>query len=310
MAQAFSYEDTKPQLFLDDLHQIDVPKLFDSRLSNEQRKNLINLTRKRLSDWMDELQRQITTIKRRTNQDNRDEIKLALAPYLKLEELGKQLTRRVIDLDKQMKQGRVLPKGFAFGTEIFGDWDTGEWRFGDAQEANAFDEMMVIYHRLQDTVKPDYDALSRELKLAQRRLKQQERDLKDLMAQYKRRKSPLNLLAKLVIPFVVMIGVLAAGWVLFNQPTPVVRDAVVYNQIVGGGLLVVGLVAAMMMIVLVRRRRRAIIRIQADGKAAKAHLRELKADFKQIRLEFYPVEELYKDLRMQYKQMRRQFPPE
>lgn len=309
MAQSFHFEDTPPQAFLDSLHKIDVPKIYDPALTSEQRANLINLVHKRLKEWQVGLQEQIEKIKKRHGSGKSPDAELQLAPYLKINELGDELKKNIVDLNQNLKAGRVLPKGFQFGTEIFGDFERQEWRFGERADAKRFEEMVKITNRLEH-VQDDLKPMTRDLKLTQARVKEQKADAQILMSKYKRRKSPLNLLLIWLVPILVMIACLAVGYIVFNSEIPYVQNDMNLNPIVGGAFLVIGLVASMMLIVLYRRRKRALEELREDIRAIKQLVQEAEKDFKRQRLEYYPVEKLYAQLKGDYQRLRATFPKE
>jgi hypothetical protein len=301
----FHFTDTPPQVYLDELHSIDVPKLYDPLLSKQQRGNLMVLIRKRLNDWQKKVQTQIQSINGRYDSNNRDKATLLMAPYQTLSNLGKDLDKAINDLEKGMRAGRVVPPGFSFGKQIFGDLERGEWHLGDPQDAKRWGNYLSLRRRME-TVGTEYKPLVQNVKIAQARVKQQESDLRQMTKEYNRRRSPLDIILRLFPVLVVTIIALVADWYAFRTPEPL-NDAM-SNQMIGGTLLVVGTVGAILMIILVRRRSQRIRELQENLHHSKRFLKELKSAFKQARLDYYPTDKLYKELQREYKQLKATFP--
>ena len=301
----FHFTDTPPQVYLDELQGIDVPKLYDPLLNKQQRGNLIVLIRKRLNEWQKKVQTQIQARNGRYDSNNRDKATLLMAPYQTLSDLGKDLNKAIDDLEKGMRAGRVVPPGFSFGKQIFGDLERGEWHLGESEDAKRWGNYISLRRRLE-TVGREYKPLVQNVKITQARVKEQQNDLAQVMSEYKRRRSPLDIILRLFPVLVAVVIALAGGWYAFRSPEPL-TDAM-SNQAVGGILLVVGTVGAILMLVLARRRRRHILYLQENITNSKRFLKELQAAFKQARLDYYPTDKLYKELQVEYKRLKASFP--
>jgi uncharacterized membrane-anchored protein YhcB (DUF1043 family) len=301
----FHFTDTPPQVYLDELHSIDVPKLYDPLLSKQQRGNLMVLIRKRLGDWQKKVQTQLQSINGRYDSNNRDKATLLMAPYQTLSNLGKDLDKAITELEKGMRAGRVVPPGFSFGKQIFGDLERGEWHLGESEDAKRWGNYLSLRRRME-TIGAEYKPLVQHVKIAQARVKQQENDLRQMTKEYNRRRSPLDIILRVLPVLIVTIIALVAGWYAFRAPEPL-NDAM-SNQAVGGILLVVGTVGAILMVVLERRRTRHLRELQENLTGSKRFLKDLKVAFKQARLDYYPTDKLYKELQTEYKRLKATFP--
>lgn len=301
------YDDTPAQNFLDDLHAIDVPKLFDPDLTKEQRVNLIKLKKGQLSEWQAGLTAQLREIHGRYDADQATEQRLALAPYKTLDNLGKELTKAIKRLEDAVKRGRMLPQGFGFGTLIFGEPEWGEWHLGEREEADAFEEMVSIKTRM-DMVDEEYMPMVKSLKLSQGRIKELKRDLAGWMREYKQRKRPLYIGGRIFVRFGFAIAFVVMGWLLFSAEAA--DGAAFTNRVVGGALLVLGVTLLMMSVVLLRRNRRQVAELEEDIKNGRRRLKQLQQEFKGLRVDYYPTNQLRQELAHDYKALRVNFPRE
>lgn len=299
------HDDTPPQTFLDGLHRVDVPRVFDPDLDKAERANLITLTRKRMNEWQSGLHTQMREITKRYDASQAETQRITLAPYKKLDELGKELGNAINNLENAMKRGRMLPEGFGFGTLIFGEPDWAEWHFGDREEATAFEQMVATKNRM-DMVDEEYVPMVKNLRLTQGRIKELKSDMAQLNRQYKRRKRPLYVALRVFVLLLFALFFLIAGILLFTSVDPAV--AVTQESIVGGALLVLGVTLMMLMLVVVRRNRRKIVELQEDMKQGRRRMKALQAQFKQQRIDYYPSNELRKKLNAEYKRLRAYFP--
>lgn len=307
MTTAYHYEDTPPQLFLDQLHRLETHRLYDPEITNEQRLNLIALTRKRLNEWRGNLQNQIKEVKKRYTNDDKLEMDIVLGPYKKLDALGNDITKALASLEDTIKRGRALPRGFGVGEVIFGAYEIDEWHFGTNEDRQRFNEMVKIQNRLEGVVN-DLKPMKRAISVAHHRATEQKEDTQILIDKYNRIKSWVRFLITAVILLGITAGMLYGGYIIFNSTAPYIRDDASLNPILGGVLLVMGAVSTILLIVLWRRRNRAIAALKADIQYAQNEYRALKAEAKEKRKEYYPVEQLYKQLKKKYAGLRKSFP--
>ena len=134
-------EQPTPQDYLDDMHAIGIPRLFQPHLSTRDRAAGIRRVRQELGRLRSEL-----TLHRDTNGNEgeaqaTDEIKRGAAPLNLLLLLHERLVDEVNDLERSLSNGKPLPYSFSFGQYIFGDAKTGEWFVGRQEQ---YDEWLKI----------------------------------------------------------------------------------------------------------------------------------------------------------------------
>lgn len=289
--------DIPAQEYLDDLHSIDVPRLFNPDLSKEQRTNLINLTKKRLNDWQTTLQAHMGTIHKRYEKGQETERDLALAAYKKLDDLGKELTGTIKDLEKIVKKDRTIPPRFAFGTVIFGEYDWGEWHLGEREDMVRFEDMVAIKNRL-DRVRREHTPMTKNLKQTQSRIKVLKKEIKRNMDEYKRRKRPLYIGLRVVVLLLFVAVFLGLGYVIYQAgDSPILAGM--------SGLLAVSLMTVS--ISTLRRNRRKLKELEQDIHNGRQRLKQLQQRFKKLRIDYYPVNELKQELTADYQSLRATF---
>ncbi len=134
-------EQPTPQDYLDDMHAIGIPRLFQPHLSTRDRAAGIRRVRQELGRLRTEL-----TLHRDTNGNqgevqSTEELKSRAAPLNLLLLLHEQLVDEVNDLERSLSNGKPLPYNFSFGQYIFGDAKTGNWFVGSQEQ---FDEWLKI----------------------------------------------------------------------------------------------------------------------------------------------------------------------
>jgi len=306
MVSTTHFHTNKPaQEFLDELHNVNVPVVFDPHISKEQRQNLLALTKKRLQEWQSRLDLEIKSIKDRYDKKQADEARLLLAPYQLLREVANEQAKEIRNLERAMKAGRVLPEGFYFGSKIFGTLEWGEWYLGEFEDVVRWDELVTIKKRL-DTLEEERRPLMREIKLTQARLKELKHDLQRWMREYKRRQGFAFVGLRVFVLLILIVASVAGGWLLYNNTGDAyIQDGA--DQAVGGALFMFAAAMAVTSIVFVRRHRKRIKELRQDIKQGQARLATLHAEAKKQRLDFYPVNELVQKLSADYKALRHTF---
>jgi hypothetical protein len=296
--------DRPPQEYLDELHDIDVPRLYDPALSREQRLNLIQLTRKRLRQWRNGVEALVEKIGERYGAENADEQRLAQAPYQLLATLGKQLDEAIDELETIVKKGRVVPEGFVFGDRIFGNPESGEWHLGTRADAERFDEMLSVHRRLSQLME-EYKPLVQKMKVIQQRIKEMKNDLRNWMQEYQQKQSTGYIATRLAGLLILALLLLAAGAFFFTSEQIVVATET--DRVLGVLLIVAGVVFTIAAIVIYRRRSRRLNELREDIQAGKQRLRQYKKDFQEQKRHYFPINQLVTDLRADYRDLRATF---
>ncbi len=136
-------EQLTPQDYLDDMHAIGIPGLFQPHLTTRDRAAGIRRVRQELGRLRTEL-----VLQRDNSSDGSDTEPIAAqkrgaAPLNLLLLLHEQLVDEVNDLERSLSNGKPLPYSFDFGRFIFGDAKTGEWFIGSETQ---YDEWQNIQH--------------------------------------------------------------------------------------------------------------------------------------------------------------------
>jgi hypothetical protein len=304
MSSTTFHLDRPPQEYLDELHEIDVPKLYDPALSKEQRMNLIQLTRKRLRHWREGVEARVETIGERYGSDNAEEQRLAQAPYQLLVTLGKQLDTAIDELESMVKKGRIIPEGFVFGDRIFGDAESGEWHLGTRADSERFDELLAVQRRLSQLME-EYRPLIQKMKVIQQRTNEMKNDVRDRMQEYRQKKSA-GYIATRLVGLLLLTVLLLAGGAFLSLSDQVVVDAET-DRVLGALLVVSGVVFTITMIVIYRRRRQRLNELREDIQAGKQRLRQYKKDFQEQKRHYFPINKLVTELREDYRDLRATF---
>jgi hypothetical protein len=304
MTAQFSQADTPPQVFLDQLHEIGVPRLFDPGLNETQRTNLITLSRNRLSEWQTRIVDQTKNIELRYKHLP-DQARLHVAPYKRLISLNAELNKAISDLERTIKQRRALPRSIEFGTRIYGTFETGEWHLGDFRDAKRWDQMEAIRKRLTQ-VRSDFEPMKRDMELAGRRAKEARHDLKKMQRRHSilRKKFPFVLFTVIVVSAMIWSLWLGISIVNGNHDLNDQRIA----PVIGASLLIVAISSSVMLFTLVRRRRLNLAHIEMSIAMTIADYRSHKQESHDIRMQLHPMMQLARQLTTEYKELRKTFP--
>ncbi len=304
MSAPMFHLDRPPQDYLDELHEIDVPRLFDPSLSREQRMNLIQLTRKDLRHWLQGIEALVDKIGERFGAENAAEQRLAQAPYELLVTLGHQLDKAIDDLEEKLKKERALPEGFMFGQIIFGDETSGEWHLGSRADAERFQEMLAIQRRLEKLM-DEYKPLVHRIKVIQTRRKETTSDVRDWMQEYRQKQSTGYIAGRLVGLLLLTLLFLGAGAFLsLSDDTLIATDS---DPILGAALVVAGVAFCIAMIVIYRRRKRRLNELREDIQTGKRRVAQYKREFQEQKRHYFPINQLVTELRHDYRDLRTTF---
>lgn len=291
------YADIKPQVFLDDLHAANVPRLFLPNLSPSQRTNLLNLARTKVKETQADLQKQIATIEARYDlKTQTDEVALVLKPYRVIENLADRLLKAMSGLESALNSGRRLPKGFVFGAVIFGTEETGEWKLGDHEDAKRWDLMMQKRRRLQ-TLSKDREPLKKQYQQMKARLEQSKVELKEVTEMYKTQSAPGYLRRRMM---------LLGGFALLLTLVGLVVFVVLKNPL---GLL--GVVLAVGCLFWMRRTRRLhreqLKMLKAAIQLGRKETKQFIEEERRLRMTYLPLVDHINELKAEYDELRSAF---
>ncbi len=137
-----------PQDYLDDMHAIGIPGLFQPHLTTRDRAAGIRRVRQELGRLRTELTLQRDTAAEEAAVDRADARKRAAAPLNLLLLLHEQLLDEVNDLERSLSNGKPLPYSFDFGRFIFGDAKSGEWFIGSEAQFDEWRNIQQFKRRL------------------------------------------------------------------------------------------------------------------------------------------------------------------
>lgn len=300
----FHYEDIPPQIWLDNLHQYNIPSIWDVQLDNIQRTNLSNRASDNLKEWRTNLREQMKNIQSRYDSSKKDKMRNMLAPYQLLDNLGSDLNSQLRDLKTRLSAGRAIPEGFAIGERIFGDLATRRWHFGEPEDERLWKDFLSTEKRYK-TLRKEYKQQVMGLKNAAQRVKEQKKDLIQIEANYKARSGFLQIGLRLFIVLLSVVLSLAIGIVTFiyglpfESPAPDTSIAVIF--------VCISVIGAVMAVVLMRRRRQSLVILEEDIATMKLNLQNTKQDARRQKQLFFPTEDTFKEIYEDYKIMKKAF---
>ena len=177
-------EQPSPQEYLDDMHAIGIPRLFQPQLTTRDRAAGIRRVRQELGRLRTELTLQRDKPSDETDADSAAAQKRAAAPLNLLLLLHEQLVDEVNDLERSLSNGKPLPYSFDFGRFIFGDARTGEWFIGGQAQYDEWQNIQQFKRRL--------DALREQSQPAREQLTDFVGELEALNLTYEKRQEKID----------------------------------------------------------------------------------------------------------------------
>ena len=141
-------EHVTPQEYLDDMHAIGIPRLFQPHIDARERAAGIRRARQELGRLHTELTHHRDNLGANDEKRSTDEIKRVSAPLNLLLLLHEQLLEEVNDLEHSLSNGKPLPYSFKFGTYIFGNEEAGESYIGGQEQYDDWGRIQQFKQRL------------------------------------------------------------------------------------------------------------------------------------------------------------------
>lgn len=304
MQTGFHHEDVPPQLWLDELHEFNIPHVWDVQLNKTQRENLSKRALDQLKNWRTSLRDQMKKIEGRYDSSNQERMAQIIAPYKLLDQLGHDLNANLRDLQSRVSSGRAVPQGFEIGERIFGDFKSKRWHLGSREDERLWEDFLATESRYWSMGK-EYKRQATGLKNASQRVQEQQADLEKLVADYKKRSGFMQLGLRLFIVLLVVIFCLALGISAFTVGLPI--EGRITNTMFAGIMLGLSVVGAIVAIVLARRRRASVAVLKQDIIAMRATLKELKQEARRQKQLFFPTQETFKQVQADYKVLKAAF---
>ncbi|MCE2470566.1 MAG: hypothetical protein J4G18_01450 [Anaerolineae bacterium] len=177
-------EQPSPQEYLDDMHAIGIPRLFQPQLTTRDRAAGIRRVRQELGRLRTELTLQRDNPADEQDADSAAAQKRGAAPLNLLLLLHEQLVDEVNDLERSLSNGKPLPYSFDFGRFIFGDARTGEWFIGGHAQYDEWQNIQQFKRRL--------DALREQSQPAREQLTDFVGELEALNLTYEKRQEKID----------------------------------------------------------------------------------------------------------------------
>ena len=158
------FNQTLPQDYLNDMHAINIPRIFHPKMKPRERSDGIRKAKQELGRLTLELQHHRDTLRSKNKKASSEEVTRILAPYNLLQNLLVQLTSEVVNLENILGAGKMIPHAFEFGRYIFGVEELGEWFLGNQDQYDEWLEAEEVKHRLngfKEDGQPILDKLSK-----------------------------------------------------------------------------------------------------------------------------------------------------
>jgi len=136
------------QDYLDDMHALGIPGLFQLDLGTRERAAGIRRVKQELGRLRTELVHHRGTLNENNEALSVDELKKLSAPFNLLLLLHEQLVDEVNALEQSLSSGKALPPGLEFGRYIFGDESTGEWFVGSQEQFDDWQNIEKFRQRM------------------------------------------------------------------------------------------------------------------------------------------------------------------
>ena len=137
-----------PQEYLDDMHAIGIPRLFQSHLGARERAAGIRRARQELGRLHTELTQHRDNLGHSNGAPSPEEIRRMSSPLNLLLLLHERLLDEVNDLEHNLSNGKPMPYSFRFGQHIFGDEGAGEWYIGSQAQYEEWGRIQQFKRRL------------------------------------------------------------------------------------------------------------------------------------------------------------------
>lgn len=291
------FTDTKPQVYLDQYHSVNIPRLYVPQVGPQQRKNLIALTKQKLEEIQVSLRKQIQSIQKRYNpKTEAQEAKIAVAPYDLLLKLGDQLTEAVNELETLVQGGRRLPPAVTFGSVIFGDAAKGDWHIGTDEDAALYDEMKSKESRLKQLMR-DRAPLQKQIKVVNGKIARAQRETQEVTEMYKRLKPTGYLVKRLLFLFLLMVIMGVLAYLAYTQS----------RLALTAGAVGLALIFFLLMIRVFVNRRRKLENLRQAIQLGRTEVKRFKKEQLRVRNTYLPLNDLCKQLHREVTILRESF---
>lgn len=313
------FRQTPPQQFLDELHDADVPGLFDPNLTKRERADAIQAAKRKIARAKARLEEERDLIRNRYAvrgskrdkeiDDSEKRLKIALAPYMLLFNLTRELEEQIQALENALGAGKLLPEGFHFGDRIFGNAERGEWFLGNRDDEELWAHAERVRQQLEEFMKQREPLVTKQKQIKERTAKTQQL-LKEDTRKLKRRSQTSYIGFRLFILLIIAVGLMGFGYyraqpflpgILSGSPTLLANSAL-WLFIMGAGF------ALLLSIPYIYARWRRNLHYLEDRIAVwRRDLEELQHDAQIIQRDYIPVNDKCRQLHAEYQELRAHF---
>ena len=283
---------TRPQDFLDDMHAIGIPGLFQPHISPRERAAGIRKARQELGRLRTELVQQRDGLEQRNGALSAAGLRRAVAAYNLLLLLHEQLTAEVNDLEHHLTQSKALPPGIEFGRYIFGDEQTGEWFIGSQEQFDEWGKIQQFKQRL-DALRLQGQPLREQLGSIRSEFMALNEKRQETAERLEKRGRRRFVLQRIVLLVLLMIASGAVGVQYFDLDRTF-------------SLIALGLMAACGMLIplVLVDWKSPKNKLQSTQRKLESQMRELQSEGSQQRQRYQPLELQIKALEVHYQRMR------
>lgn len=284
-------EQQTPQDYLDDMHAIGIPSLFQHHIDARERAAGIRRARQELGRLRSELTLHRDSLGTRNYALASDEIKRQAAPLNLLLLLHEQLVEEVSDLEHSLSNGKPLPYRFEFGRYIFGDEEAGEWYIGSRQQYDDWGKIQQFKARL-DALRLQGQPMREQLGSLRGNLEALREKQQTTKQKIDRRNTRAFVLRRIGMLVVLMAASAAVG----------VHYVDAYRDF---GLVAFGLTAtcALLIPIVIANWKDPRTRLNSRRRALESEIRDLQYEGMQYRQRYQPLDLQIKALEVHYNRM-------
>ena len=280
-----------PQDYLDDMHAIGIPRLFQPQIDARERAAGIRRARQELARLHSELRQHRDSFSLMAEAQSVDDLKRQAAPLNLLLLLHEQLLAEVNDLEHSLSNGKPLPYSFQFGTAIFGDENAGEWHIGDPEHVADWGRIQQFKRRL-DALRTQGQPLREQLGSLRNELEQLREKRQKAQDKLAKRRQKRFVLRRIALLLALIVGSGLVGYHYFDSN----RDF----SLVAIGLAVI---SALLIPIVILNWRDPRTRTARQQRRIESQMRDLQQESQGYRQRYQPLELQIKALEVHYERM-------
>jgi len=280
------------QDYLDDMHALGIPGLFQLDLGTRERAAGIRRVKQELGRLRTELVHHRGTLNENNEALSVDELKKLSAPFNLLLLLHEQLVDEVNALEQSLSSGKALPPGLEFGRYIFGDESTGEWFVGSQEQFDDWQNIEKFRQRM-DALREKGRPLREKLGEIRKELETLEEDRQKMQKRLDNRQKRSFVGQRLGLLMILILAGGGVGIYYFNLDRNV-------------SWIAFGLAAACLLLIpiTIRSWKNPRTRLDSKRRRLETKMRGLLDEGNQLKQRYQPLELQIKALEVHYQRMR------